>query len=268
MRVLRPLLVLSSRAAFATKRGRAADGIAWHGSALGTAIEFGKRTVVFPPSCQRKLGSLFCFRRFVRRSEIPAFAGMTMVDGNAWSNVLGIRDEYQVESWIPAFAGMTERGGFQAFCPCRGGVARSVGRRVLRWREGATPPSALRAATSPYRGGCGLVGAAGGRLMPGACLMRALGGVPRLGRAKAGCLRAAGLGALVFQGTRDGRLVGCGLGLPAGWKGDRRAAGKRTPGVAPGVEVQGRSQRRRGGLHGAADRNRLGGGCFREMSGL
>ena len=58
---------------------------------------------------------------------------MTTVDGNTWSNVLGICDEYQVEGWTPVFAGMTEMGGFQAFCPCRGGRARSVGRR---WRAG------------------------------------------------------------------------------------------------------------------------------------
>ena len=120
-------------AAVATKSGQAADGKAWRRPALWTAIEVGKRAVGFPPSSQRMLGSLFPFRRFVRRSEIPAFAGMTTVDGNTWSNVLGICDEYQVEGWTPVFAGMTEMGGFQAFCPCRGGRARSVGRR---WRAG------------------------------------------------------------------------------------------------------------------------------------
>ena len=73
-------------AAVATKSGQAADGKAWRRPALWTAIEVGKRAVGFPPSSQRMLGSLFPFRRFVRRSEIPAFAGMTAVGGNKRSD--------------------------------------------------------------------------------------------------------------------------------------------------------------------------------------
>ena len=190
MRV-QPLLVDFGRSVLSPEIGPAAIA-QLERIGLLLAIRGGKAPIGFPPSSQRKLGSLFCFRRFVRRSEIPAFAGMTTVDGNTWSNVLGICDEYQVEGWTPVFAGMTEMGGFQAFCPCRGGRARSVGRR---WRAGerGTPLRQHFVLPPPLTGeDAGLLGAACGRLVPGACLMRALGGVPWLGRVKAGCRRAAG----------------------------------------------------------------------------
>ena len=63
-----------------------------------------------------------------------------------------------VASWIPAFAGMTRVVVF-SHPPLEGEVSRAErGTAGVAWREGDTPPSALRAATSSYRGGCGLVG--------------------------------------------------------------------------------------------------------------
>ena len=187
---MQPLLVDFGRSVLSPEIGPAAIA-QLERIGLLLAIRGGKAPIGFPPSSQRKLGSLFSFWRFVRRSEIPAFAGMTTVDGNTWSNVLGICDEYQVEGWTPVFAGMTEMGGFQAFCPCRGGRARSVGRR---WRAGerGTPLRQHFVLPPPLTGEDAGGRAAGGRLVPGACMMRALGGVPWLGRAKAGCRRAAG----------------------------------------------------------------------------
>jgi len=75
---------------------------------------------------------------------------MTAVDGKTWSEVeLVLARADQVESWVPAFAGTTESDGLQPSSPCRGGVARGArgGMSPSQWHE--TPPSALRAATSP-----------------------------------------------------------------------------------------------------------------------
>ena len=92
-------------------------------------------------------------------------------------------------------------------------------------------------------------------MVPGACLMRALGGVFGSGESKrdAGARRDEVL--WCFRGRGMGIWLRAAWACSPGREGDGRGAGKRTPGVAPGVEVQGRSQRRRGGLHGAADRN-------------
>ena len=136
-------------------------------------------------------------------------------------------------------------GWFSGVLPLQGGARAERGTEVARWREGDTPPSALRAATSPYRGGCGFVG--GGLWSVGAwCLSDAGLGRGSLARASQSGMPARGGMRCFGVSGAAGRASGCVRPGPARRVGKAMAA---VPGKEPPAWRRG--SRFRGGVSGA-----------------